>query len=133
MTLMTSWTKARRAHEARAFVRELLWKREPAFAAELATAEQDFPCPSLSRGNTMSTVVTGASGHPGRLVIGQPLATGTPPTQIVATGRDVNKLNDLAQDGVTVRRADFADPSTLQDALAGADAMPLVSTTTVGS
>lgn len=49
MTLMTPWTKARRAHanrayENRAYVRELLWKREPAFTAELATAEQDFPC-----------------------------------------------------------------------------------------
>ncbi len=44
----------------------------------------------------------------------------------------VNELNDLAQDGVTVRRADFADPSTLEDAFAGADAMLLVSTTTVG-
>jgi hypothetical protein len=107
MTLMTSWTKARRAHEGRACVRELLWKREPAFAAEPATAEQDFPCPSLSRGKTMSTVVTGASGHPGRLVVDQLLTTRTPP-------------------------ADFADPSTLQGALGGADAMPLVSTTTVG-
>ena len=48
MTLMTSCTKAQRAHENRAYVRELLWKREPAFAAELATAEQDFPCPALS-------------------------------------------------------------------------------------
>ena len=46
MTLPTSWAKARRAHENRAYVRELLWKREPAFAAELATAEQDFPCPA---------------------------------------------------------------------------------------
>ena len=46
MTLMTSCTKAQRAHENRAYVRELLWKREPAFAAELATAEQDFPCPA---------------------------------------------------------------------------------------
>jgi NAD(P)H dehydrogenase (quinone) len=82
----------------------------------------------------MSTVITGASGHLGRLVVDQLLAAGTSPAQIVATGRDVNKLNDLAQDGVTVRRADFADPSTLQDALAGAYAMPLVSTTTtVGS
>ena len=43
MTLTTSCTKAQRAHENRAYVRELLWKREPAFAAELATAEQDFP------------------------------------------------------------------------------------------
>ena len=80
----------------------------------------------------MPTVITGASGHLGRLVVGQLLATGTPPAQIVATGRDVDKLNDLAQDGVTVRRADFADPTTLDDAFAGADAVLLVSTTTVG-
>jgi len=44
MTLITPWTKARRAQENRVYVRELLWKRESAFAAELATAEQDFPC-----------------------------------------------------------------------------------------
>lgn len=49
MTLMASWAKARRAHEKRAYVRELLRKRGPAFAAGLATAEQDFPCPALSR------------------------------------------------------------------------------------
>ena len=71
----------------------------------------------------MSTVITGASGHLGRLVVDQLLATGTPPAQIVATGRDIDKLTDLAQDGVTVRRADFADPSTLDEAFAGADAM----------
>ena len=80
----------------------------------------------------MSTVVTGASGHLGRLVVDQLLAAGTPPAQIVATGRDTEKLTDLAQNGVTVRRADFADPSTLDDAFAGADALLLVSTTTVG-
>src|ERR1700733_1990868 len=87
---------------------------------------------SLSKGNTMSTVVTGASGHLGRLVVDQLLAAGTSPAQIVATGRDVGKLTDLAQNGVTVRRADFADPSTLDEAFAGAEAMVLVSTTTVG-
>jgi NAD(P)H dehydrogenase (quinone) len=80
----------------------------------------------------MSTVITGASGHLGRLVVEQLLAAGTPPAQIVATGRDVDKLADLARNGVTVRRADFADPSTLDDAFVGADAMLLVSTTTVG-
>jgi NAD(P)H dehydrogenase (quinone) len=80
----------------------------------------------------MSTVVTGASGHLGRLVVDQLLAAGTPPAQIVATGRDVDKLADLAQNGVTVRRADFADPSTLDEAFAGAEALVLVSTTTVG-
>ena len=80
----------------------------------------------------MSTVITGASGHLGRLVVDQLLAAGTPPAQIVATGRDVDRLTDLAQNGVTVRRADFADPSTLDEAFAGAEAMVLVSTTTVG-
>ena len=58
----------------------------------------------------MPTVITGASGHLGRLVVDQLLATGTPPAQIVATGRDVNELNDLAWEGVTVRRADFRRP-----------------------
>jgi NAD(P)H dehydrogenase (quinone) len=80
----------------------------------------------------MSTVITGASGHLGQLVVEQLLAIGTPPEQIVATGRDVDKLADLAQRGVTVRRADFADPTTLDDAFAGAEAMVLISTTTVG-
>jgi NAD(P)H dehydrogenase (quinone) len=80
----------------------------------------------------MSTVITGASGHLGRLIVDQLLAAGTPPEQIVATGRDTGKLADLARNRVTVRRADFADPGTLDDAFAGADAMVLVSTTTVG-
>jgi Predicted nucleoside-diphosphate-sugar epimerases len=80
----------------------------------------------------MSIVITGASGHLGRLVVDQLLAAGTPPAQIVATGRDLDKLADLAGKGVTVRRADFADPATLDDAFAGADALLLVSTTTVG-
>ncbi|GAA3102728.1 NAD(P)H dehydrogenase (quinone) [Kribbella aluminosa] len=80
----------------------------------------------------MSTVITGASGHLGRLVVEQLLTIATPPEQIVATGRDVEKLADLAQRGVTVRRADFADPTTLDEAFAGADTMLLVSTTTIG-
>ena len=81
----------------------------------------------------MSTVITGATGHLGRLVVDQLLAAGTPPAQVVATGRDAGKLTGLAQNGVTVRRADFADPSTLDEAFAGAEAMVLVSTTTVGA
>ena len=64
----------------------------------------------------MSTVITGASGHLGRLVVDQLLAAGTSPAQVVATGRDAGKLAGLAQGGVTVRRADFADPSTPDEA-----------------
>lgn len=80
----------------------------------------------------MSTVITGASGHLGRLVVDQLLAAGTPPEQIVATGRDTGKIADLARNGVIVRHADFADPSTLDVAFSGADTLLLVSTTTVG-
>jgi NAD(P)H dehydrogenase (quinone) len=80
----------------------------------------------------MSTVITGASGHLGWLVVEQLLTSTTPPEQIVATGRNADKLADLAQLGVTVRRADFADPTTLDEAFAGAETMLLVSTTTVG-
>lgn len=80
----------------------------------------------------MSVVITGASGHLGRLVVDQLLATGTPPSRIIATGRNTDKLADLAAAGVTVRRADLAEPATLDDAFAGADALLLVSTTTVG-
>ena len=58
MTLTTSWAKAWRAHENRAYVRELLGKREPAFAAELATAEQDFPCRACPCRLCSSTTVT---------------------------------------------------------------------------
>jgi NAD(P)H dehydrogenase (quinone) len=80
----------------------------------------------------MSTVITGASGQLGRLVVDRLLAAGTPPAQIVATGRDAGRLAGLAEREVVVRRADFADPRTLDDAFAGADTMLLISTTTVG-
>jgi NAD(P)H dehydrogenase (quinone) len=84
------------------------------------------------KGKNLSIVITGASGQLGRIVVEQLLALGTPPGQIVATGRNLDELSDLAAEGVAVRRADFADPSTLEEAFAGAEALLLVSTTTVG-
>jgi hypothetical protein len=39
-------SQSQRARENRAYVRELLCMREPAFAAVLAAAEQDFFCPA---------------------------------------------------------------------------------------
>src|SRR5579875_2576874 len=67
-------------------------------------------------GKSMSILITGASGHLGRLVVDQLLAAGTPSAQIVATGRDLDKLIDLADRGVTVRRADFTEPASLDHA-----------------
>ena len=88
--------------------------------------------PHSYRGKHRVHVITGASGHLGQLVVDQLLTAGIPPAQIVATGRNIHKLTDIARNGVTVRRADFADPSTFDEAFAGADTMLLVSTTTVG-
>jgi hypothetical protein len=46
MTLATSSTKAQPARENRAYVRGLLSKRQPAFAAALAAAERDLCSPA---------------------------------------------------------------------------------------
>jgi NAD(P)H dehydrogenase (quinone) len=80
----------------------------------------------------MTIVVTGATGQLGRLTVEALLRRGTAPADIVATGRDVDRIADLAERGVTVRHADFADPATLPGAFAGADRLLLISTTTVG-
>src|SRR4051812_21540158 len=75
----------------------------------------------------MSIVVTGATGQLGRLTVEALLARGVPAAEIVATGRDLDKIADLAARGVTVRKADFDDPATLKDAFADADKILLVS------
>lgn len=80
----------------------------------------------------MSIVVTGATGHLGRLVVESLLDRGVAAADIVATGRDVGTIADLAGRGVTVRRADFDDPASLKDAFAGAEKLLLVSASEVG-
>jgi hypothetical protein len=46
MTLTTSSTEGQRARENRAYVRRLLSKRQPAFAAALTAAERDLCSPA---------------------------------------------------------------------------------------
>ena len=75
----------------------------------------------------MSIVVTGASGQLGRLVVEALLARGTDPARVVATARRPEALADLADRGVDVRRADYSDPASLGEALAGAERVLLVS------
>ena len=75
----------------------------------------------------MSIVVTGATGQLGRLAVEALLRRGVPASQIVATGRDIAGIKDLADRGVVVRRADFADPDSLAAAFAGADKLLLIS------
>ena len=80
----------------------------------------------------MSIVVTGATGQLGRLTVESLLARGVPAEQIVAAGRNADRLAELADKGVRTARIDFTDPTTLKEAFAGADALLLVSGSEVG-
>jgi len=75
----------------------------------------------------VSIVVTGATGQLGRLTVEALLRRGVPASGIIATGRNLDALKDLADRGVVVRRADFADPDSLAAALAGAEKLLLIS------
>ncbi len=80
----------------------------------------------------MSVVVTGATGHLGRLVVEELLAAGMPPEDVVAAGRRTEQLADLAARGVRTAAIDFDRAETLVPAFAGADALLLVSSSAVG-
>ncbi len=74
----------------------------------------------------MTTAVTAATGHLGRLVIDELLAR-VPATEVVAVARDATKAADLADLGVTVRIADYDDGRAMQEALAGVQRLLLIS------
>ncbi|GGU67392.1 SDR family oxidoreductase [Lentzea flava] len=76
-------------------------------------------------------VVTGATGHLGRLVV-EALVQKVPADQVVAAVRNPEKAAGLAALGVQVRTADYDQPSTLTEAFAGADKVLLVSGSEVG-
>ncbi|MYS20558.1 NAD(P)H dehydrogenase (quinone) [Streptomyces sp. DvalAA-14] len=80
----------------------------------------------------MSIVVTGASGHLGRLVVAELLARGTAAGEIAAVVRDAGKAADLAAQGVELRIADYDQPPTLKDAFRAGDRVLLISGSEVG-
>jgi len=80
----------------------------------------------------MSVVVTGATGHLGRLVVEHLLAGGLPADQVTAVGRNADRLADLASHGVRAVAADYSDGPALEAAFAGADTVLLVSGSEVG-
>ncbi len=80
----------------------------------------------------MTTVITGATGLLGRLVIEQLLTQGVPPDQIVAGGRSIARLTDLTARGVDVRHIDYDAPETLRSAFSGAQQVLLISGSEVG-
>lgn len=80
----------------------------------------------------MSLVVTGATGHLGRLVVESLLSSGVPAGDIVAGARRPEALDAFAAAGVDVRRLDYDDPDSLVTGLAGAERVLLVSGTDFG-
>jgi NAD(P)H dehydrogenase (quinone) len=80
----------------------------------------------------VSYVITGATGHLGRLVVQELLRRDVPAGDITATGRDITKVKDLADRGVRVLAIDYDDPASLDAAFRGADRILLVSASEPG-
>ncbi len=80
----------------------------------------------------MSYVITGATGHLGRLVVQDLLRRGVPAGNITAAGRDITKVKDLADRGVRILAIDYDDPASLDAAFRGADRILLISASEPG-
>jgi NAD(P)H dehydrogenase (quinone) len=83
------------------------------------------------RKDIMTIAVTAATGQLGSLVV-EALLDRVPADQIVAIARDAAKAEPLAAKGVTVRTANYDDPTALKDALAGVDQLLLISGSEIG-
>ena len=81
----------------------------------------------------MTTLITGATGQLGRLVIDSLLERGAEPQSIVAGARDTAKAADLAARGIRVVELDYNAPATVKAAVEGVDTILLVSGSEVGS
>ena len=81
----------------------------------------------------MPLLITGATGHLGRLVVEQLLAAGVPAGDIIATGRATDRLKDLADRGVQVRAVDLDDPAAVRAAVGDADRVLLISASDPGA
>ena len=80
----------------------------------------------------MTIAVTGATGHLGRLTVEHLLARGVSADEIVAVGRNAEKLGSLGDLGVRTAVADYDDEGSLTAAFAGVDTLVLVSSSEVG-
>jgi NAD(P)H dehydrogenase (quinone) len=74
----------------------------------------------------LKIMVAGASGHLGHRVIEILQETGY--RNVVAATRNPEKLHSFSDQGIEVRKADFNEPSSLNNAFAGIDRLLLIST-----
>lgn len=80
----------------------------------------------------MSYIVLGATGHLGTLTIDSLLDRGVAPEDIVAAGRNLNKLSALAERGVRTQAIDLSDPATLEGLFSPDDTVLLISGNELG-
>src|SRR5262245_16131699 len=76
--------------------------------------------------------ITGASGKLGGATLRFLLDRGTAPASIVAVVRDPSKVAELAARGIEVRRGDYTDARSLEDAFRGVDKLVFISTSALG-
>jgi NAD(P)H dehydrogenase (quinone) len=77
------------------------------------------------------TIVTGASGHLGRLVA-EELLERLPASELILVTRHPEALEDMTERGASVRYGDFDEPQSLPSAFAGGTGMLMISTLAVG-
>jgi|GEM_PF-106808 len=77
----------------------------------------------------MKINVLGATGQLGRKVVQSLLDQGASAGDLMATVRNPGKAEDLEDLGVTVRKGDYEDPTSLRIALQGTEILMLVPTT----
>ncbi|WP_188037760.1 SDR family oxidoreductase [Actinotalea sp. JY-7885] len=80
----------------------------------------------------MSIVVTGATGHLGRHVVEELLERGVAPADVVAGGRALERVADLAERGVRTARVDYDDPASVAAVLGEGDTVLLISASEPG-
>ncbi|TCM96901.1 uncharacterized protein YbjT (DUF2867 family) [Paenibacillus sp. BK033] len=76
-------------------------------------------------------IVTGASGQLGRMVVNQ-LLERVPAGQIGVSVRDIDKVKELQERGVRVRKGDYNDAESLAHAFEGASQVLIVSSNSLG-
>jgi NAD(P)H dehydrogenase (quinone) len=74
-------------------------------------------------------LVTGASGHIGKLTLRNLLARNVPANQLAALVRNPEKVPDLVAAGIEVHQGDYTDPASLRRAFREVEKLMLVSTT----
>lgn len=80
----------------------------------------------------MSYIVIGATGQLGALTVTSLLERGIAPDQIVAAGRNTEKLAELAQLGVRTRQIELSDRASLDGLFSAEDTVLLISGSELG-